>query len=68
MMLNNTMSDLLLEDVYGVPRGSVLSPLLFLLYIDNIKYVIPNAYCHLYVDDTIIFNGASDLKSGEGVE
>ena len=40
------MSDLLHESVYD----SVLGLLLFVLYIDYIKSVIQNIYCHLYED------------------
>ena len=50
-LVSNIISDLLHEDVYGVPQGSVLGPLLFLLYVDGIKCVTENAYCHLYADD-----------------
>ena len=50
------MSSLLHKDVYGVPQGSVLGLLLFLLYIGDIKYVIQNAYCHLYADDFKLHN------------
>ena len=38
-------------------------PLLFLLYINDVKSVIQNSYCHLYADDTIIIKSASDPDS-----
>ena len=60
-LINNTESDLLQEDVYGVLQGSVLGP--FLLYIDDLKAVIKLGYHHLYADDTIIIISHENLNT-----
>ena len=55
-MLSNHESEL--ESIScAVPQGSVLSPLLFLIYINDIQYAISSNYTKvkLFADDTNLF-------------
>jgi hypothetical protein len=39
----------------GVPQGSVLVPLLFILYINDIKDVLRYSKLNLFADDTLFY-------------
>ena len=48
---------------YGVPQGSSISPLLFLLYMSKLPNLLPNTSRSLFADDFMIYSEPSLTRS-----
>ena len=59
----NAYNSNLADIKYGVPQGSILGPLLFPIYINNLKVAMTYSEVHHFADDTNILNFNSFVKS-----
>ena len=61
VLFNGQKSDI--RDVTcGVPQGSILGPLLFILYINDLAGVSEKLFCVLFADDTNVFLNDKDIN------
>ena len=57
-----------LEPIFcGVPQGSILGPLLFLLHFNDVTTALSNCQIVKYADDTVIFYSHKDIEKIEQV-
>ena len=61
-MLANHIKSKPLAVTCGVPQGSILGPLLFLIYINDILQNSPKVNVLLYADDTVLYTHAKTLQ------
>ena len=47
---------------YGIPQGSILGPLMFILYTNGLPVHLHQLSIHMYADDTIIYFISEDLN------
>lgn len=61
LVVNGSVRGDLLSVEYGVPQGSILGPLLYLLYINNMKEANISGKYVVYADDTVLlYSGNHD--------
>ena len=60
VLYNGTRSEV--RELYtGVPQGSTLGPLLFLIYVNDLPNMFVSTNCMMFADDTVLYQSHSDI-------
>ncbi len=51
-----------IEINHGVPQGTVLGPLLFIFYLNDLTWVVKNCTLKMFADDTLIYYASSNVN------
>ena len=46
----------------GVPQGSILAPILFVLFMNDISQHLKNSCCNVYADDVVIYTSSPNIN------
>ena len=49
------------KSICGIPQGSLMGPLLFIMYINDLSKHVSNVQVSMYADDTTLFYSSIDV-------
>ena len=48
---------------FGIPQGSLVGPLLFIIYVNDVPLVVKHCKIQLYADDTLLYVSSSSISN-----